>query len=185
MKTDGTLACWGNNDPARPTPPAGTFTAVSAGAAHTCGLKTKAPSPAGATTATARPTPPAGTFTAVSAGVTTPAAMRTNGTLACWGDNGYGQATPPAGTFTGVSAGDFHTCGVRTDGTLACWGDNGYGQATPPAAPSPASPPALPHLRRQDRRHPRLLGLQRRRPGQRRPAGTFTAVTAGGTTPAP
>jgi len=39
VKSDGTLACWGNNEHERATPPAGTFTQVSAGRNHTCGLK--------------------------------------------------------------------------------------------------------------------------------------------------
>ena len=32
VKTDGTVACWGDNSVGQATPPAGTFTAVSAGA---------------------------------------------------------------------------------------------------------------------------------------------------------
>ena len=65
VRTDGTLACWGDNCFGQATPPAGTFTAVSAGANHTCGAEGRtAPSPAGATTRDGQATPPAGTFTA-------------------------------------------------------------------------------------------------------------------------
>ncbi|WP_419551559.1 RCC1 domain-containing protein [Candidatus Poriferisodalis sp.] len=39
IKTDGTVACWGNNDWGQSDAPGGTFTAVSAGNAHTCGIK--------------------------------------------------------------------------------------------------------------------------------------------------
>jgi hypothetical protein len=35
----------------------------------------------------------------------------------------YGQATPPAGTFSQVSAADLRTCGIRVGGALACWGN--------------------------------------------------------------
>jgi Ca2+-binding RTX toxin-like protein len=40
VKTDGTLACWGNNGNGQATAPAGTFTQVAGGWAHSCGLKT-------------------------------------------------------------------------------------------------------------------------------------------------
>ncbi|MGB6895137.1 MAG: RCC1 domain-containing protein, partial [Dehalococcoidia bacterium] len=39
VRTDGSLACWGN-EYAVATPPAGTFTAVSAGDNYTCGVRT-------------------------------------------------------------------------------------------------------------------------------------------------
>ena len=78
-----------------------------------------------------------------------------------------------------------HTCGVKTDGTLACWGNNDDGQAHPARRHlHRGQRRRLPHLRRQDRRHPRLLGRQQLRPGHARRAGTFTAVSAGGATPA-
>ena len=40
LRPNGTVACWGDNTRAQSTPPAGTFTQVSAGANHTCGVKT-------------------------------------------------------------------------------------------------------------------------------------------------
>jgi hypothetical protein len=39
VKSDGTLACWGNNADGQSTPPAGIFTQVGAGTWHTCGVK--------------------------------------------------------------------------------------------------------------------------------------------------
>ncbi len=39
IKTDGTVACWGNNDWGQSDAPEGTFTAISAGNAHTCGIR--------------------------------------------------------------------------------------------------------------------------------------------------
>ncbi len=106
---------------------------VSAGAFHSCGVRTDGTVACWGYNADGRASPPAATFTQVSAGYGHTCGVRTDGSLACWGNNWIGQATPPAGTFTQVSGGARHTCGVRTDGTLACWGNNDYGQATPPA----------------------------------------------------
>jgi alpha-tubulin suppressor-like RCC1 family protein len=40
LRTDGTLACWGDNTQGQSTPPAGTFVAVDVGDAHTCAIRT-------------------------------------------------------------------------------------------------------------------------------------------------
>ena len=40
VRTNGTLACWGNNSSGQAVPPAGAFTQVSCGDFHTCGLRT-------------------------------------------------------------------------------------------------------------------------------------------------
>jgi alpha-tubulin suppressor-like RCC1 family protein len=40
VKTNGMVACWGDNSSGQATPPAGTFASVSAGACYTCGVKT-------------------------------------------------------------------------------------------------------------------------------------------------
>jgi uncharacterized protein YbbK (DUF523 family) len=40
IRTDGTLACWGDNEYGEASPPAGTFTSVSAGAHHACAIRT-------------------------------------------------------------------------------------------------------------------------------------------------
>ena len=95
---------------------------MSAGGAHTCGVRTNGAVACWGYNAQGQATPPPGTFTAVSAGDYHTCGLRTNGTLACWGDNDFGQATPPPGTFTAVSAGGFHTCGVRTNGAARLLG---------------------------------------------------------------
>ena len=63
VKTDGTVACWGDNTYGQATPPAGTFTAVSAGRFHTCGVKTDATVACWGRNGNGQSTPPAGTFT--------------------------------------------------------------------------------------------------------------------------
>ena len=85
IKTDGTLACWGDNDDGQASPPTGTFIAVSAGDYHTCAIKTDGTLACWGWNEYGQATPPTGTFTAVSAGYYHTCAIRTNGTLACWG----------------------------------------------------------------------------------------------------
>ncbi len=116
------------------TPPAGTFTAVSAGLYHTCGVRTNGTLACWGYNAYGQATPPPGTFTAVSAGNAHTCALRTNGTLACWGRNDFGQATPPPGTFTGGER--------RRPTTTAALGRT---------APSPAGAPTTSASRRRPR----------------------------------
>ena len=107
--------------------------AVSAGIAHTCGVRSDGTVACWGGNNFGEATPPTGTFTQVSAGVHYTCGVRSNGVLACWGWNNFGEATPPTGTFTQISAGGSYACGVRSDGTVACWGYNNDGEATPPA----------------------------------------------------
>ena len=39
VKSNGSVACWGINVNGEASPPAGSFTSVSAGGVHTCGVK--------------------------------------------------------------------------------------------------------------------------------------------------
>jgi alpha-tubulin suppressor-like RCC1 family protein len=130
-KTDGSLACWGENGHGQATPPIGSFSQVDAGGSHTCGVKTDGTVACWGNNSHGQATPPTGSFTQVSAGENLTCGVKTDGTVACWGANTYGQATPPSGSFTQVSAGWYHTCGLKADSTLACWGDNRTGEATP------------------------------------------------------
>ncbi len=133
LRTDGSVACWGDDRWGQATPPAGRYTAVSAGWLHTCGLRADGAVDCWGDDFDGQATPPAGTFTAVSAGARYTCGLRRDGVVDCWGADDDGQATPPAGTFAAVSAGDRHTCGVRSDGAVECWGDDTYGAATPRA----------------------------------------------------
>ncbi len=131
VRSDGTVACWGDNGSGQATPPADGFTQVSAGGSHTCGLRSDGTVACWGDSSLGQATPPAGSFTQISAGFFHTCGLKSDATVACWGFNAFGQATPPAGTFTQVSAGRNHTCGLKNDATLACWGNNDFGQATP------------------------------------------------------
>jgi len=40
VTTSGTVVCWGDNENGQASPPAGTFSQVSAGGFHSCGVTT-------------------------------------------------------------------------------------------------------------------------------------------------
>ncbi len=180
VRTDGTVACWGENAFGEATPPSGTFTEVSAGDGHSCGVRTDGSVACWGQNAEGEATPPTGTFTQVSAGNSHTCGLRTDGTVACWGRNSGGEATPPADTFVQLNAGGRHTCGVRADGTVACWGSDVFGQATPPAGTAA-------HATGAGGNHTCAIGTDGTvtcwgddRFGQSTPpAGTFTQVSAG------
>ena len=141
LRDTGAIECWGDNYTMQITEEgeehvyytgqsdasAGSFTAVSAGDAHTCAIRTNGEIACwgisegewhyGQTAA------PAGSFITVSAGSTHTCAIRAgSGAIECWGDNRRGQIDAPAGSFTAVSAGSDHTCVIRTSGEITCWG---------------------------------------------------------------
>jgi alpha-tubulin suppressor-like RCC1 family protein len=100
-----------------------TFTQLSAGGSHTCGVKTDGTVACWGYNNLGQATPPSGSFTSVSAGGSHTCGMRTSGKVACWGRNNYGQARRPLHVvFSQVDAGGEYTCGVRTDQFIACWG---------------------------------------------------------------
>ena len=129
LVSGGTAYCWGYNDEGQlgdgtsgngtnsanrtvPVAVSGglTFTALMAGAYHTCGL--------------------------VSGGTAYCWGYNGKGQLGDGtsgnGGNSANRTTPVAvsggRTFTALVAGGSHTCGLVSGGTAYCWGENGYGQ---------------------------------------------------------
>jgi alpha-tubulin suppressor-like RCC1 family protein len=163
LREDGGAICWGANDRGqlgaatpgrqtspRPIPVAGgrTFTALTAGDRHTCGLASDGTAWCWGDngseqlgTGSAGPTPRAvrggRKFTALSAGAKHTCGVATDGAVLCWGDGFSGQlgrgaretmSEPVAVDLdvkaTDVASGREHACAVAQTGRVWCWGSN-------------------------------------------------------------
>ena len=180
LRTDGTVACWGDNGWGHADTPSGTFSAVTAGGSHTCGLRDD-----GAVTCWGRNTrgqtnAPNGQFTIISAGATHSCGLRSDTTLTCWGENWAGQADAPTGEFSAVTAGGSHTCGLRTNATITCWGNNSGAQTDAPTGEFSAVTAGESHTCGL-RTNATITCWGENWAGQAdAPTGEFSAVTAGG-----
>lgn len=132
-----------------------TFTAISRGATHACGVtsdgaaycwgdNTNGDLGDGSTDASTIPVPVTGglTFKAVSAGVYHTCGLTTHGAIYCWGNdhngelgNGstsYNNPSPVLvssdSSFITVGAGYQYSCGVTRSGAAYCWGRNSDGE---------------------------------------------------------
>ena len=133
IRTDGTVACWGDNEYGAATPPAGIFTQISGSRRYSCGIRTDQTITCWGGDEYGQATPPKGSFTQIATGWNHSCGVKTDSSIACWGANHVRQATPPKGSFTQVAAGSHHSCGIRTGGLVVCWGNNRDGLAAPPA----------------------------------------------------
>lgn len=132
LKSNGTLACWGDTTYNKNYPPTGTFAQLSTGYNHACAIRTDGTLACWGANIYGESTPPTGTFIQVSAGVDYSCGVKSDSTVACWGRNALGESMPPSGTFIQVSAGNYHTCGVKPNGAIICWGD-AFGNGLPPS----------------------------------------------------
>ena len=133
LRTNGTVACWGNDDLGQRSSPTGTFTTVSAGATHSCATRSNGTVACWGDNYFGEASPPrSATFTTVAAGFGHSCGIRTDGRVTCWGSNYDGQVSAPTGTFTAISAGTTHSCAIRTDGSVTCWGSDSAGQVSAP-----------------------------------------------------
>src|SRR5262245_4624739 len=131
------------------------FTALSAGADHTCGLtgsgavycwgkNISGQLGTGSMANSSIPVAVLGglSFTALSAGAEHTCGLTGSGAAYCWGDNWCGQlgdgsrtlfiGTPVAVSgglaFNALAAASTHTCGLTSAGAAYCWGSNDSGR---------------------------------------------------------
>jgi len=124
LRTDGTVACWGDNDRGQ--------------------LGDGTSSPRSAPVAVAIP----GTIVALVTGSAHSCALRSTGLVYCWGANDHGQLGDGSqsdqqapvsvrlnATVTQLAAGADFTCASLASGDVTCWGGNDSGQC---GVPSPS-----------------------------------------------
>ena len=165
----GHAQCWGENDAAQlgggtldersdaPRTVAGvmTYVALSAGAAHTCGVTAAGDVYCWGTNelgqlgdgTTIRRTAPVriggvGTYRTVRSGAAHTCALDVDGSVRCWGDNSLGQIGDgsrgarfvptavhlPSGAASAIATGAQHSCALLRDQRVLCWGSNMDGQ---------------------------------------------------------
>ena len=109
-----------NNQPALRT-----FTDISAGGYHTCGVDDSNQVVCWGDNGFGQTDAPAGAYQAVSVGDDFSCAIDTTGAVVCWGDDSRGQISDADTTnHDWISAGSSHVVGVTTSGDLTCWGES-------------------------------------------------------------
>ncbi|MCB9665698.1 MAG: hypothetical protein H6732_16435 [Alphaproteobacteria bacterium] len=128
VRTDGTLACWGNDRVGQATPPAGTFSKVDVGGTHSCGIQADGQVTCwGQVLGGAGLQPPAGSPRKdLAVGYDHSCVIEPDGSATCWGPPGLqisGVLNDPPGPFSQIASGDNHNCAVRNpERTVQCWG---------------------------------------------------------------
>ena len=117
---------------ATPPPKEAGFTAIAAGASHTCGLRSDGIVVCWGQNDQGQADPPEGKYTTIAGGGQHTCAIRTDQTITCWGTNWAEETKPSEGRFSAVTASWTHSCALQTNGTVTCWGYNHSGQTNAP-----------------------------------------------------
>lgn len=132
LNGEGEIACWGDVESGRLTPPAGSFTEVATGLAHTCALDHNGAITCWGDNFDGRAEPPAGTFVELEAGDQFSCALDARGGITCWGNNDSGRATAPAGKYVAMASFEWHSCAIDEVGSVTCWGRSDGGGTIAP-----------------------------------------------------
>ena len=124
--SDGSVACWGEDNQGESTPPEGSFTAVAVGEYFSCALDT-----AGALQCWGRladaVASDAGPWVRIEAARQGLCAMDATGAIECWY---YGADGPWSGTWADLDCDEYACCALDTAGAISCYGSN-TGHFTP------------------------------------------------------
>ena len=127
VRTDGVIACWGDNDLGELNVPSGQFTAVSSGGFHSCGLRVDGTVECWGEAELLQWEIPSGKFIAVTSGSFHSCGLRADGAVACWPE--LLVRAPATDNFISISAGGAgETCGVLSDNTIECWPEANFDQ---------------------------------------------------------
>lgn len=136
LRTDSTVACWGENWSGESTPPAGAFTALALGGFNSCGLRTNQRIACWGSDFVGKSGPPAGHFTEIALGFGDGCGIRVSGRVSCWGQGIAGGLSPiqrsPGGVFSEVAVAFSSACGLRENGRARCWRSNDYEEIPAP-----------------------------------------------------
>ena len=158
---------------------------MSAGAYHTCAIKTDGTLTCWGYNGDEQASPPSGLFggahlPTVDAGYYHTCAIKPTAPWPAGVTTSTARLARPTGTFTAVSAGGSHTCAIRTGGSIACWGEDSSSQSDPPAGTFvDVSAGALDTCALQDNGTLVCWGDQTYGESSP-PTGTYTEVSAGG-----
>ncbi|MGI8965110.1 MAG: RCC1 domain-containing protein, partial [Limisphaerales bacterium] len=139
VKSNGTIAGWGDNSKGQLTPLGGLtgVTAAAGGTNHTVVLKSNGTVVCWGDNTFGQTSVPGGLtgVIAVAAGSYHSVALKSDGTVVAWGLNSQNQTSVPAGLIgvTAIAAGARHTLALKSDRTVVAWGYNATGQSTVPA----------------------------------------------------
>ena len=124
----GSVTAWGDNQSGQcdiPTPNS-SFVSVSAGYAHSLGLKSDGTVVAwGDNSAVQCDIPSTCTgLVAVSAGYSHNLGLKADGSIVAWGSNYWGESTNPSPNqnFVDIAAGYYYSLGLKANGTVVGWG---------------------------------------------------------------
>jgi uncharacterized delta-60 repeat protein len=138
LRSDGTVAAWGNNGDGQTTitPGLSNVVALASGYYHNLALRSNGTVAAWGRNFDGQTTIPASlsNVVAISAGHYHNLALRSSGTIVAWGSDYLGQATIPPGlnNVVAIAAGGAHSLALRYDGAVVAWGYGGSGQTTIP-----------------------------------------------------
>ena len=139
LRSDGTVAAWGDNGSGQTTIPVGlsNVVAIAAGDFHSLALKRDGTVAAWGDNGLGQTTIPVGlsNVVAIAASYLRSLALPGDGTIVGWGQNNYGETTMPAGlsNVVAIAAGYNHSLALKRDGTVVAWGVNSATQTNIPA----------------------------------------------------